>query len=124
MSMLDLFGGDWGEALTKQSFKDSTDINKLLAKAARGESLSHLQRHSRKLSQVNRRLIGKTHIVNQSIKIIHGRRVMRRTYRNLRYREINTIRRVNLRTTKLFPIVPNQTIGTEKEKREKETAQQ
>lgn len=30
---------------TKQSFKDSTDINKLLAKAARGESISHLAKH-------------------------------------------------------------------------------
>lgn len=30
---------------TKQSFKDSTDINMILQRAQRGESLSHLQRH-------------------------------------------------------------------------------
>ncbi len=46
MSMMDLFRSDeYLDGRTKQSFKDETDINKLLAKAARGESLSHLQRH-------------------------------------------------------------------------------
>lgn len=46
MSTMELFGSDvYKDGRTKQAFKDSTDINKLLAKAARGESLSHLQRH-------------------------------------------------------------------------------
>lgn len=46
MSMMDVFrSDDYTDGRTKQSFKDETDINKLLAKAARGESLSHLQRH-------------------------------------------------------------------------------
>lgn len=46
MSMMDLFGSDeYLDGRTKQSFKDATDINKLLAKAAKGESLSHLVRH-------------------------------------------------------------------------------
>lgn len=36
---------EFSDGVTKQSFKDQTDINKLLARAAKGESLSHLQRH-------------------------------------------------------------------------------
>lgn len=36
---------DFGPSMTKQSFKESTDINKLLDRAAKGESLSHLQKH-------------------------------------------------------------------------------
>ena len=35
----------FGKTMTKQSFKDSTDINKLLDRAAKGESLAHLQKH-------------------------------------------------------------------------------
>lgn len=35
----------YGDGRTKQSFKDETDINKLLARAAKGDSLSHLQKH-------------------------------------------------------------------------------
>lgn len=30
---------------TKQAFKDQTDINKLLARAARGDTISHLAKH-------------------------------------------------------------------------------
>lgn len=45
MSMLDEPEKDYSDGRTKQAFKDSTDINKILAKAARGESISHLQRH-------------------------------------------------------------------------------
>lgn len=47
MSMMDTGpqGTYEGTGMTKQSFKDSTDINKILARAARGESISHLQRH-------------------------------------------------------------------------------
>ena len=36
---------DFGPTRTKQSFRDETDINKLLERSARGESLSHLQKH-------------------------------------------------------------------------------
>lgn len=35
----------YGPSRTKQSFKDSTDINKILAKAQKAGSLSHLQKH-------------------------------------------------------------------------------
>lgn len=35
----------YGDGRTKQAFKDETDINKLLARAARGESLSHLVKY-------------------------------------------------------------------------------
>lgn len=34
---------DWPESLTKQSFKDSTDINKIINKHARAGTLSHLE---------------------------------------------------------------------------------
>lgn len=36
---------DYGPGRTKQAFKDSTDINKILRKAQKVGSLSHLQRH-------------------------------------------------------------------------------
>ena len=36
---------DFGPGKTKQSFKDSTDVNKIVAKAARTGSLSHLQKY-------------------------------------------------------------------------------
>ena len=46
MSTMPTFKSDnYDDGRTKQSFKDSTDINKILARAARGESISHLQRH-------------------------------------------------------------------------------
>lgn len=35
----------YDDGVTKQSFRDSTNINKILARAARGESISHLARH-------------------------------------------------------------------------------
>lgn len=42
----ELFYSDsYTDGRTKQTFKDETDINKLVAKAARGESLSHLEKH-------------------------------------------------------------------------------
>ena len=34
-----------GTGLTKQGLRDSTDINKILAKAQQGKSISHLQKH-------------------------------------------------------------------------------
>ncbi len=45
MSMMVLFKGGYTDGRTKQSFKDATDINKLLVKAARGDSISHLAKH-------------------------------------------------------------------------------
>lgn len=36
---------DYSDGRTKQAFKDQTDINKLLAKAARGDTISHLAKH-------------------------------------------------------------------------------
>ena len=36
---------DYSDGRTKQSFKDSTDINKILKKAQKVGSLSHLQKH-------------------------------------------------------------------------------
>ena len=35
----------YGPGKTKQSFKDSTDINKILAKAEKGQAISHLNRY-------------------------------------------------------------------------------
>lgn len=35
----------WGEARTKQSFKDETDVNRLVHKLQRGESIAHLQKY-------------------------------------------------------------------------------
>lgn len=36
---------DYADGRTKQSYKDQTDISKILARAARGESISHLEKH-------------------------------------------------------------------------------
>lgn len=36
---------DYSDGRTKQSFKDDTDINKLLERSAKGDSLSHLAKH-------------------------------------------------------------------------------
>jgi hypothetical protein len=36
---------DYPPGRTKQSFKDETDINKLIARAARGETISHLAKY-------------------------------------------------------------------------------
>lgn len=35
----------YDDGLTKQSFKDQTDINKILARAAKGDTISHLAKH-------------------------------------------------------------------------------
>ncbi len=46
MSMLELFRSDvYTDGRTKQAFKDSTDINKLLAKAAKGDAIDHLTKY-------------------------------------------------------------------------------
>lgn len=46
MSYHDTFKSDsYTDGRTKQAFKDETDINKLLAKANRGESISHLAKY-------------------------------------------------------------------------------
>lgn len=46
MSVHPIFLSDqYDDGLTKQSFKDSADINKILAKAQRGESIAHLAKH-------------------------------------------------------------------------------
>ena len=46
MSMMRVFNSDaYEDGRTKQSFKDSTDINKILLKAARGDTISHLAKH-------------------------------------------------------------------------------
>lgn len=46
MSMMETFkSDDYTDGRTKQAFKDQTDINKLLARAAKGETLSHLAKH-------------------------------------------------------------------------------
>ena len=46
MSMSPLFRSDeYEDGRTKQSFKDSTDINMILARAARGETISHLNKY-------------------------------------------------------------------------------
>lgn len=36
---------DYSDGRTKQSFQDSADINKILAKAAQGDAISHLAKH-------------------------------------------------------------------------------
>ncbi|AJK28236.1 putative minor capsid protein [Eel River basin pequenovirus] len=36
---------DYGDGRTKQSFKDSADINKILARAQRGEAITHLAKY-------------------------------------------------------------------------------
>lgn len=45
MSMMETGPGEWGESRTKQAFKDQCDINKILKKAQRAGSLSHLVKH-------------------------------------------------------------------------------
>lgn len=46
MAMMEKFNSrDFDESMTKQSFKDQTDINKILYKAARGDAISHLAKH-------------------------------------------------------------------------------
>ena len=46
MSMLETFKSDsYEDGRTKQSFKDSTDINKILYQAQRTGTISHLQAH-------------------------------------------------------------------------------
>ncbi len=46
MSMMETFKSDiYEDGRTKQAFKDDTDINKLLARAAKGDSISHLAKH-------------------------------------------------------------------------------
>lgn len=45
MSMLPIVPPDYSDGRTKQSFKDSCDINKILAKAQVAGSLSHFQKH-------------------------------------------------------------------------------
>ncbi len=45
MSMNEIEVKDYSDGRTKQSFKNSTDINKILAKAQKVGSISHLVRH-------------------------------------------------------------------------------
>lgn len=46
MSIYPIFkSDDYSDGRTKQSFKDDTDINKLLAKAAKGDAITHLAKH-------------------------------------------------------------------------------
>lgn len=45
MSMIEQAELDYSDGRTKQSFKDSTDINKILARAWREGSLSHLEKY-------------------------------------------------------------------------------
>ena len=46
MSMMDTFkSDDYSDGRTKQAFKDATDINKILAKAAKGQTITHLAKH-------------------------------------------------------------------------------
>ena len=45
MSMLPIKAKKYDDGRTKQSFKDSTDINKLLAKAQREGSIAHLNKY-------------------------------------------------------------------------------
>lgn len=45
MSILTIEEKDYSDGVTKQAFKDSTDINKMLAKAQKAGSLSHLLKH-------------------------------------------------------------------------------
>ena len=45
MSMLPIEEKDYSDGMTKQSFKDSCDINKMLKKAQRTGSLAHLQKY-------------------------------------------------------------------------------
>lgn len=45
MSMLKQLDKDYSDGRTKQSFKDSTDINKILKKAQKAGGISHALRH-------------------------------------------------------------------------------
>lgn len=46
MSMLPTFNSDsYDDGRTKQAFADDADINKLLARAAKGDTISHLAKH-------------------------------------------------------------------------------
>lgn len=45
MSMIPIEEKDYSDGRTKQAFKDSTDINKLLFRAQREGTLSHLAKH-------------------------------------------------------------------------------
>jgi len=46
MSVLETFKSDnYPDGRTKQSFKDQTDINQILAKASKGQTISHLAKH-------------------------------------------------------------------------------
>jgi len=45
VSMIKREPKDYSDGRTKQGFKDSTDINKLIAKAQRAGTISHLQKH-------------------------------------------------------------------------------
>lgn len=45
MSMIEIEKKDYSDGRTKQSFKDQTNINKIMAKAARGGTISHLAKH-------------------------------------------------------------------------------
>ncbi len=44
MSMLKIEAKVYDDGRTKQSFKDSTDVNKLLSKAQRSDTISHLEK--------------------------------------------------------------------------------
>lgn len=45
MSMLEIEEKDYSDGRTKQAFKDSTDINKILRKAQKTGTISHLAKH-------------------------------------------------------------------------------
>lgn len=45
MSMLKIVKPDYKDGMTKQAFKDETDINKLLSRAQKQGTLSHLAQH-------------------------------------------------------------------------------
>lgn len=46
MSMLPVFkSDDYPDGMTKQAFVDECDINKILARAAQGDSITHLAKH-------------------------------------------------------------------------------
>lgn len=46
MSVLETFGSDeYKDGRTKQSFKDSCDVNKIIAKAQKAGTLTHLQKY-------------------------------------------------------------------------------
>lgn len=45
MSIVKRPENDYSDGMTKQAFKDSTDINKLMARVAAGQTISHLVKH-------------------------------------------------------------------------------